>query len=188
MVYIYNSIWKKCIMIVNIFLKNLYHDNILQIYSLSIYISFMWYYKCIYIYAYIYIYICIAPHCVVPKTPHSKKPLEMSVHVCFRNTLPRTAPSSTLCYFCYMLQHTATRCNTNTHTLHYSHTLTTTNYHTLQHTATHCNTLQHSATHSNTLQHTATHVYMGATLSAFPFSIDLFRGRNNNRVPANAQM
>jgi len=27
----------------------------------------------------------------------------------------------------------------------------------LQHTATHCNTLQHTATHCNTLQHTATH-------------------------------
>ena len=27
----------------------------------------------------------------------------------------------------------------------------------LQHTATHCNTLRHTATHCNTLQHTATH-------------------------------
>ena len=36
----------------------------------------------------------------------------------------------------YILQHTATHCNT------------------LQHTATHCNTLQHTATHCNTLQHT----------------------------------
>jgi len=38
----------------------------------------------------------------------------------------------------YVLQHTATHCNT------------------LQHTATRCNTLQHTATHCNTLQHTVT--------------------------------
>ena len=30
-------------------------------------------------------------------------------------------------------------------------------YYILQHTATHCNTLQHTATHCNTMQHTATH-------------------------------
>ena len=49
----------------------------------------------------------------------------------------------------YMLQHSATLCNT----LQY----TATHCHTLQHTATHCNTLQHTATHCNTLQHTATY-------------------------------
>jgi len=39
----------------------------------------------------------------------------------------------------YLVQYTATPCNT------------------LQHTATHCNTMQHTATQCNTLQHTATH-------------------------------
>jgi len=73
----------------------------------------------------------------------------------------------------YMLQHTATHCNTlhNTlqHTTQHCNTLqptathcstpqhTTTHYTTLQHAATHCNTLKHTATHHNTLHNTATH-------------------------------
>jgi len=67
---------------------------------------------------------------------------------------------------CYgwILQHTATHCNTLRHTATHCNTLqhTATHCNTLQHTATHCNTLccntlQHTATHCNTLQHTATH-------------------------------
>jgi len=57
------------------------------------------------------------------------------------NTLQHTATR-------YILQHTATHCNTLQHTA--------SSCNTLQRTGTHCNTLQHTATHCNTLQHTAT--------------------------------
>ena len=65
----------------------------------------------------------------------------------------------------YVMQHTATHCNTLQHTATHCNTLqhNTTHCNTLQHTATHCNTLQHSIlsciipTWFNTLQHTATH-------------------------------
>jgi len=48
----------------------------------------------------------------------------------------------------FLLQLSATHCNTLQHTA--------THCNTLQHTATLCNTLQHSATYRNTLQHTTT--------------------------------
>jgi len=50
----------------------------------------------------------------------------------------------------FMLEHTATHCNTMQHAA--------TRCSTLQHTVTHCHTLLHTATHCNTLQHTAKHI------------------------------
>jgi len=63
-----------------------------------------------------------------------------------------------------MLQHTATRCNSQrVYTCSPTRKTTTTHCYTLRHTVTHCNTLQHTATRCNTLvhccdtlQHTAT--------------------------------
>jgi len=61
----------------------------------------------------------------------------------------------------YMLQHTATHCNTPkktatpaTHVWTRHVALIMNEASMLQHTATHCNTLQHTAMHCNTLQHT----------------------------------
>jgi hypothetical protein len=61
----------------------------------------------------------------------------------------------------YMLQHTATHCNTPkktatpaTHVWTRHVALIMNEASMLHHTATHCNTLQHTAMHCNTLQHT----------------------------------
>ena len=51
-------------------------------------------------------------------------------------TFDRVMPYIYMWYHSFVMQHTATHCNT------------------LQHTATHCNTLQHTATLCNKLQHT----------------------------------
>jgi len=59
---------------------------------------------------------------------------------------------------CNTLQHTATHCNTLQHRIKYDYNAKGVrqkaclpHHHPLQHTATHCNTLQHTATHYNTL-------------------------------------
>jgi len=66
-----------------------------------------------------------------------------------------------LCCYCrlragpWIVQHTATHCNTHTATYCNTHgNILQHTYVATEHAATHCNTLQHTATH-NTLQHTS---------------------------------